>query len=247
MIQNLVICYLKFVVLVLIIPYQSKCIHAISQDESSDENTADPDIVILHPPDGALVEPERLIVAFHVSAFAIVRLGPSLVGVRLLINGYIGMESGLVIHGNDGTAQYHVEMQDLAPAVYELRAQLVLREEAPSPGNQLQLADAVAVIEVLAKSAAEDEERAQASRTAPDLLPSFLDCQSPPPPPRCTTPAHPANDTTCAASSAAAAAPPCGGCSGHGKCAPADAAGGCRCRPDWFGPTCEHSTFTAAT
>ena len=70
-----------------------------------------PDIAILHPPDGFLVEPaHHLAVVFHVSVFAIERLGSSLLGVRLDINDNSVMESGLLIHGNDGTAQYHVSI-----------------------------------------------------------------------------------------------------------------------------------------
>ena len=198
------------------------------KDDSVD---SDPSIAILYPADGALVEPDRLMVAFHVSAFTIARLGSSLTGVRLLMNGNSVMESGIVLHGNDGTAQYHIEMHDLTPAVYELRAQLVLREGEPTPPHR----DAVSVIEVLGHAAPEAEEGAAPAGASARSIPYFVACP-PLPAPRCA-PADSANGTC-----PAAAAASCAGCSGHGVCS----AGGCRCRPDWFGPDCAHSAFTSA-
>jgi hypothetical protein len=186
-----------------------------------DNSDSDPSIAILYPPDGALVEPDRLMVAFHVSAFTISRLGPSLVGVRLLMNGNSVMESGIVLHGNDGTAQYHIDMHDLTPAIYELRAQLVLRDGDPAEPQR----DAVSVIEVLARAPSGENEDDPPANSTLRTLPYFIACPS-----QCDD-AHPFASTC-----------PAAGCSGHGECS----ADGCRCNPDWFGPDCAHSAFTTA-
>jgi hypothetical protein len=47
-------------------------------------------------------------------------------GVRLELNGATVLEEPLLVHGNDGSAQYHVAMPGLTPGVFELRASLQL-------------------------------------------------------------------------------------------------------------------------
>ena len=47
-------------------------------------------------------------------------------GVRLELNGATVLEEPLLVHGNDGSAQYHVAMPGLTQGVYDLRASLQL-------------------------------------------------------------------------------------------------------------------------
>jgi len=47
-------------------------------------------------------------------------------GVRLELNGATVLEEALLVHGNDGSAQYHVAMPGLTQGVYDLRASLQL-------------------------------------------------------------------------------------------------------------------------
>ena len=53
-------------------------------------------------------------------------MGVLVQGVRLELNGATVLEEPLLVHGNDGSAQYHVAMPGLVPGVYELRASLML-------------------------------------------------------------------------------------------------------------------------
>ena len=82
---------------------------------------------MLHPPDGFLVEDAaKLVVAFYVSSFCVARLGHELKGVRLEVNGAVIIEQDLLVHSNDGSAQYHAALPGLRAGVYHVNASLSL-------------------------------------------------------------------------------------------------------------------------
>ncbi|EKX51971.1 hypothetical protein GUITHDRAFT_134283 [Guillardia theta CCMP2712] len=122
-----------------------------------------PDIVILHPANDSLVECPMMI-AFYVSSFCVQRLGSRLTGVYLYLNQEKILESDLLVHGNDGSAQYHAvkhaccggwrgrltgelqEVPQLRAGVYEVHASLRMRQGS----EHLSARSAVTTFEVLA-------------------------------------------------------------------------------------------------
>ncbi|KAJ1476935.1 hypothetical protein T484DRAFT_1907080, partial [Baffinella frigidus] len=97
---------------------------------------------------------QTVVAAFYVSSFCVQRLGAELLGVRLAINGRMVVEQPLLIHGNDGSAQYHVSIPGLPSGVFELRASLSL-----DAASSTTVDDAVSSIEVLAPHTDDDDEQ----------------------------------------------------------------------------------------
>eukprot|EP00961_Rhodomonas_salina_P060380 810568-Rhodomonas_salina.4 len=188
-----------------------------------------PDIVMLHPPDGFIMDQgEKLVVAFYVSSFCIQRMGNTLKGVRLSINGAQALEEGLMIHGNDGSAQYHVDMPELAAGLYSLKATLWVDDSHASET----FGEASAVVEVLVPEAGEpdgggkeEEEKRRGgishlARCKRRRMSRDQSCSS---------------DGQCARGEEEYGSEGLGedgsACSGHGR----SEDGVCWCEPDWFG------------
>ena len=58
--------------------------------------------------------------------------------MTLALNGAQIMEQPLLVHGNDGSAQYHVALPGLAPGIYELKASLRLTAAGIAAQQRLQ-------------------------------------------------------------------------------------------------------------
>ena len=219
-----------------------------------------PDVAILHPPDGANIphSDEGFVLAAYISSFCVSRLGSSLKGMRLVVNGMVAAEQPLMVHGNDGSAQYHISMAGMPVGDYHIEATAIVDVEGDGEGEvEVEVEGAMVDVRVVAgeETTRKGEGEGEGERREGQLFSCWGRTENELPGGRFAgckglqglvldeADGSSFGGEVCDVSCDSDGANCCSRCSGHGRCL---RGGGCLCTGDWFGDGCALNAMSSS-